>query len=100
MIIILNEMKNDIEIKLNKINRLINDISDLKKAKEDIKYLQKHAGEMFFTGNSGKIGEREIYLKKIKINTLAGCKDVPELLIVLADKRLEEIEKEISLLKD
>ena len=88
------KMKDKAEIKANKIGRLLNDKVDIEKAIEDLKYLQKHAEEMIFTGNSGKIGERDVMLKTVKINTLAGCVAVPKLLIELAEAKLKELEDE------
>lgn len=92
----LMKVKNDAEIKANKIGKLLNDKANLEQSIEDLKYLQKHAGEMIFTGNSGRIGEREVMLKTVKINTLAGCVAVPKLLIELAETKLKELEIEAT----
>lgn len=88
--------KDEAEIKAGKISRLLSDAADLEQAIDDLKYLQKHAGEMIFTGNSGKIGEKDVMLKTVKINTLAGCVVVPALLIELATKRLRELDEEAN----
>jgi hypothetical protein len=90
----LEEIKNAAEIKAAKIKRLLLDSEALTKAIDDLKYLQRHAGEMIFTGNSGRIGEREVMLKTVKINTLGGCIAIPVLLIELAEKKLAKIDKE------
>lgn len=87
-------IKDEADIKSAKITRLFEDTREIKKAIEDLKYLQRHAGEMIFTGNSGRIGDRDVMLKKVKINTLAGCVVVPALLLELADARLAELYKE------
>ena len=83
--------RNKAEVKVAKINRVLDDKAALEQAIEDLKFLQHHAGEMIFTGNSGRIGERDVMLKKVKINTLAGCVAVPKLLIELAEKQLKLI---------
>jgi phage terminase large subunit-like protein len=90
----LMEVKEAAEIKAAKIGRLLDDKTAIERAIEDLTHLQKHAGEMIFTGNSGKVGEKDVLLKKVKINTLAGCVAVPKLLIELAQKRLIEIESD------
>ncbi len=90
----LMRLKDQADIKSSKITRLLDDKKALEKAIEDLNYLKLHAGEMIFTGNSGKIGDRDVLLKKVKINTLAGCVAVPDLLLDLAAKRLVEIETE------
>ena len=92
------QVKESAEIKAAKIGRLLDDKAAMEQAIEDLKYLQKHAGEMIFTGNSGKINERDVLLKKVKINTLAGCVAVPKLLIELAQKKLVKIEAEAEAL--
>jgi len=92
------DVRDKAEIKAGKIRRLLSDKEDLEKAVEDLKYLQKHAGEMIFTGNSGRIGEREVMLKTVKINTLAGCVAVPKLLIELAEAKLKELDIEADAL--
>ena len=92
----LMKIKNDAEIQVSKITRLLNDKQDLEKAVEDLNYLKRHAGEMIFTGNSGKINERDVLLKKIKINTLDGHVAVPNFLLELAKKRLIEIDVEAA----
>ena len=92
----LNKEKNKATVRLNIINKLLDDTVALKKAIEDLAYLQKHAGEMIFTGNSGKCGERSTWLKTIKVNTLDGCVVIPKLLIELAEKRIKELEVEAS----
>ena len=94
------KMKNEAEIKVGKIERLLADKEAVEKAIEDLKHLQKHAGEMIFTGNSGKIGERDVTLKTVKINTLAGCVAIPKLLIELAEAKLKELEAEADTLTD
>jgi hypothetical protein len=90
----LEAIKDEAEKKARKIGRLLADRETLTRAIEDLKYLKHHAGEMIFTGNSGKIGELDVMLKTVKINTLGGCVAVPALLIELAEKRLVEIGKE------
>ena len=88
------KLKTENEIKINKIGRLLDDKLALDKTIDDLKYLQHHAGEMIFTGNSGKISERDVMLRTVKINTLAGCVAVPKLLIELAEKKLATLEEE------
>lgn len=90
----LEAIKDAAEIKAAKIKRLLSDRDVLMQAIDDLKYLQLHAGEMIFTGNSGRIGEREVMLKTVKINTLGGCVAIPALLIELAEKKLAEIDKD------
>lgn len=90
----LKKIASDAEIKLNKVNKLINDRLSVQQSIEDVRYMKAHAGEMFFTGNSGKIGERDVYLKKIKLNTIAGCVAIPDLILSLAEKKLRNIEIE------
>ena len=92
-IIELKEIRSTASIKVNKITRIVDDISDLEKAISDLQHLKLHAGEMIFTGNSGRIGEREVMLKTVKINTLGGCVAVPDLLLELARNKLKELEK-------
>lgn len=87
-------VRDNAEIKRLAIDRLLGEKAEIEQAVADLKYLQRHAGEMIFTGNSGKIGERDVMLKTIKINTIAGCVAVPELLIDLAEKKLAELEKQ------
>ncbi len=77
----------------HKIDKLLTEREDLFNLIDDIKYLQKYAGEMLFSGKSGKINECEI-IKTVKINTLRGCVAVPKLLIELAEARLAELENQ------
>ena len=85
------EIKEACEITISKIDRLLKDKSDLEQAIQDLKYLKRHSGEMIFTGNSGRINERDVMLRKVKVNTLGGCVAVPDLLIELAEKKLIEL---------
>ena len=85
------------ELKISKINTLLQDRKNIKQAILDIKFLKQNAGCMIYTGQSGKLYE-PAFLRTVKINDLAGCVAIPELLLKLADKKLEEIELELSTL--
>ena len=91
------QAKNKMELKISKINTLLQNREDIKQTILDIRFLKQNAGCMIYTGQSGKMYEPE-FLRTIKINDLAGCVAIPELLLKLADKKLEETELELSIL--
>jgi len=87
--------KEKLEIKLNKIKALEERHYRASVAKEDTEYLQKNAGKMIFTGRIGKVGDQRT-MNEVVLNDVAGCQLVPELIIQLANKKIKEIEEEIS----
>lgn len=92
------KLKEEAEIKIRRINKLLSTKAEIEQAIEDLKYIEKYSGEMILTANNGKIGERDILLRKVNVNLLAGCVAVPKLLLELAENRLKKIEKEVETL--
>lgn len=92
------KLKEEAEIKIRRINKLLSTKAEIEQAIEDLKYIEKYSGEMILTANDGKIGERDILLRKVNVNLLAGCVAVPKLLLELAENRLKKIEKEVETL--
>ena len=78
-------------------NKLLDDYRGLRKTIIDLDFLIMDAGNMVFTGKSSRMGELS-YLREVKINDLAGCKVVPELLKELANKQLVILENRVKAL--
>jgi len=83
------------EAKKNKIDNLLQKYKKLQQIILDIKYLMGNAGEMIFTGRTGRLSEPE-FLLMVRINDVGGCVAIPELMLQLADKRLKELEGELN----
>ena len=81
------------------LDRLIGDSAHYSTVIRELKFLKYNAGTMLFTGKSGKIGEDAI-VGSVRINDVGGCVAVPALLLKLATKKLDAVNKEIKEFQD
>jgi len=91
------EIRNEAEAKKNKIDNLLQKHKELQQIILDVNSLRRNAGEMIFTGRTGRTSEPNL-LQQVRINDVAGCVAIPELILQLADKRLKEYETELNAL--
>lgn len=54
--------------------------------------LIKQCGVLRLTGQSGRIGEDNINIVDIRINDIAGCQAIPEVISRIVSKRLKELD--------
>ena len=90
------KIRNEAEAKRNKIDNLLQKHKELQQLIINVNSLRRNAGEMIFTGRSGKISEPNLLLQKIIINDIGGCVAIPRLILALANKRLKEYETELN----
>ena len=90
------EIRNEAEAKKNKIDNLLQKYKELQQLIMDVNLLKQNAGEMIFTGRNNSESN---LLQQIKINDVAGCVAIPELILQLAEKRMKEYEIELNVLQ-
>jgi len=84
------EIRDKYQKKQNEINKILTEYNNLKQIILDVVYLKYNAGEMIFTGRSGKISEHE-FLKTVRINDVAGCVQIPDMILRLAEEQIKKI---------
>jgi len=84
-------IKTELEKQVRIITKLIAAKEEVVTAITDIKFLKRHSGNKMLTGTSGKIGEEDILLRKVKLSTVSGCVSIPDLFLSLAETKLGNI---------